>query len=279
MAKPRVADRSTQRRKMAQRRHARTEPAAPAVLDPEAPVRLNRYLARAGVASRRDADKLIEEGRVALNGAVVTTLGAKVGPQDRVEVDGKPVRPRGGVYVLLNKPKDAITTVDDERGRRTVLDLLTLEPGEKEGLFPVGRLDRDTTGALLLTNDGDLAHRLMHPRYDVEKLYVAQTARPVTSDELNRLLQGVELEDGIARADAADHFSNDRTLVGLKLHEGRNRQVRRMFAALGHEVVALDRVRYAGLTLEGLRRGKWRRLQYHEVNALRRQVKLKPIVF
>ena len=241
--------------------------------------RVAKALARAGVASRREADALIEAGRVSVNGQAVTELGVKVGPQDRVAVDGRDVTPKGPVYVLLNKPKNTITTTDDERDRQTVLDIVELPPEEKAGLFPVGRLDRDTTGALLLTNDGDLAHRLMHPRYTVEKLYVVRTARAVTPDELDGLRRGVTLDDGPARVDEAVYVSDDPTEVGVGLHEGRNRQVRRMFEALGHEVAALHRVRYAGLSLDGLRRGRWRRLAPHEVNTLRRLVKLKPIVF
>jgi 23S rRNA pseudouridine2605 synthase len=273
--------RSTRRRKQAQRRGSGpvAEPAPPPVLDPDAPVRLNRFLARAGVASRRDADALIEGGHVTVNGAVVTALGTKVAPSDTVAVDGRPVRPQGPVYVLLNKPKDTITTRSDERDRRTVMDLVDLPAGEKGALFPVGRLDRGTTGVLLLTNDGDLAHRLMHPRYGVQKLYVVTTAEPVRPHELERLREGIALDDGPAQADHAAYVGDDPREVALQIHEGRNRQVRRMFEALGHTVTALDRTRYAGLDLAGLRRGRWRRLQPHEVNALRRKVKLKPIVF
>lgn len=256
-------------------------PAAPAPPpDAEAGERLNRYLARAGVAARRAADALIAEGRVRVNGAVETTLGARVRPGDRVEVDGREVAPRHLVYILLNKTRDAITTTDDERGRRTVLDLLDGLPEEdREGLFPVGRLDRDTTGALLLTNDGELAHRLMHPRYGAEKLYLVETRDPVRPDELDRLRRGVNLDDGPARADQVGYVTESRHQVAVQLHEGRNRQVRRMFEALGHTVAKLDRVGYAGLTLERLRRGRWRRLHPHEVNALRARVKLRPIVF
>ncbi|HIG76061.1 MAG TPA: rRNA pseudouridine synthase [Bacteroidetes bacterium] len=197
-----------------------------------------------------------------------------------VEVDGQPVTPAGLVYVLLNKPKDAITTASDEKGRRTVLDLVDVQGAEGEALFPVGRLDRDTTGALLLTTDGDLAHRLMHPRYGASKLYVIQTAKAVTPEQIDALREGVDLDDGPATADQVGYVdTKDKTRIAMALHEGRNRQVRRMLEALGHEVVALDRVGYAGLDLTNLRRGRWRRLEPHEVNALRRSVKLKPIVF
>ena len=246
--------------------------------DPEGPVRLNKYLARAGVASRREADAIIEAGRVHVNGEVVTEMGVKVSPSDRVEVDGQPVTPSDLVYVLLNKPTDAITTVSDDRGRRTVMDLVSLPESAKAALFPVGRLDRDTTGALLLTTDGELAHRLMHPRYGAVKLYRVRLDAPITQAELDRLRTGVDLDDGVASADQAA-FLDDRQTLGLQLHEGRNRQVRRMVEALGRRVEALDRVGYAGLDLSGLRRGRWRHLQPHEVNALRRSVKLKPVVF
>ncbi|OZC04637.1 hypothetical protein BSZ36_07265 [Rubricoccus marinus] len=242
-------------------------------------VRLNRFLARAGVASRRGADDIIAERRVRVNGEIVTEMGSKVSPTDRVEVDGRPITPAGLVYILLNKPTDTITTADDEKGRKTVLDLVDLEGGEGDALFPVGRLDRNTTGALLLTTDGDLAHRLMHPRYGANKLYLATTERPVTAPEIEALRAGVELEDGLAKADQVGYVDEDKRKVALALHEGRNRQVRRMLEHLGHEVNALERVGYAGLDLSGLRRGRWRRLQAHEVNMLRRSVKLKAIVF
>ncbi|GAB5535253.1 MAG: pseudouridine synthase [Rubricoccaceae bacterium] len=240
-------------------------------------MRLNRFLARAGVSSRRGADVLIAEGHVTVNGETVMEMGVHVSPTDRVTVDGKPVGLAGLVYVLLNKPTDTITTVSDDRGRRTVLDVVSGVP--QDGLFPVGRLDRDTTGALLLTTDGDLAHRLMHPRYGAVKVYIVTTERPVSEAEVASLKSGVELDDGRAAADHAERFADDPRRVALQLHEGRNRQVRRMIEAIGHSVVSLDRIGYAGLDLDGLRRGRWRHLQPHEVNTLRRSVKLKSIVF
>lgn len=271
--------RSTRRRKQAHRRAGAPEPAPAPALDADEPVRLNRFLARAGVASRRDADALIAEGRVTVNGAVVTALGTKVAPGDDIVADGRAIRPRGPVYVLLNKPRDTITTKSDERDRKTVMDLVDLPEGQKAALFPVGRLDRGTTGALLLTSDGDLAHRLMHPRYGVEKLYVVTTSEPVKPHELEQLREGIPLDDGPAQADQAGYFGDDPRAVALQIHEGRNRQVRRMFEALGHTVAALDRTHYAGLDLRRLRRGRWRHLEPHEINTLRRKVKLKPIVF
>lgn len=239
-------------------------------------VRINKYLARAGVASRRKADALIEQGLVRVNGQVVTSFGQRVQEQDRVEVNGKLISRVEKVYFLLNKPRDIITTTDDERGRRTVLDLVSIPDSEKEGLFPVGRLDRNTVGVLLLTNDGDLAHRLMHPRYEIDKLYVVRTKDPLSESQIQQLREGVQLEDGEAKADQVARTNpEDLNAVGIGIHEGRNRQIRRMFEALGHSVSALERVQYAGLTAKGVRRGKWRRLERHEVQRLRRMVKLK----
>lgn len=271
---------STRRRKMTQRRHGRDklETAQEPALD-DGPIRLNRFIAKAGIASRREADNIIAEGRVSVNGATVIELGTKVSREDEVTVDGRPVSPKSPLYVLLNKPKDTITTKDDQKDRTTVMDVVTLPETEKSSLFPVGRLDRDTTGILLLTNDGDLAHRLMHPRYEVEKLYHVKTVEPVKPDQIERLRDGVELDDGHAKADQASYVGDNRRHVALQIHEGRNRQVRRMFEALGHSVKALDRSHYAGLNLDDLRRGKWRKLKPHEINALRRKVKLKPIIF
>ena len=253
------------------------ESSAPAP-DPDAPVRLNRYIAQAGITSRRKADGLIADGKVKVNGSVVTELGTKVDPNDRVEVEGQVIEPEPFDYVLLNKPKDTITTVDDERDRAIVMDLLDDE-ARRRGVVPVGRLDRDTTGVLLLTNDGDLTHRLMHPSYSVEKLYLVRATAPVKPHDLDRLRTGIDLDDGPASADRADYVSDDSHEVGLALHEGRNRQIRRMMEALGYEVDKLDRVEYAGLRVDKLRRVQWRRLKPHEVNRLRRSVKLKPLVF
>jgi 23S rRNA pseudouridine2605 synthase len=280
------ADRSTRRRKVASRR-GREEPeekkkygqprSAPAPIMEE--VRLNRFIAQTGIASRRKADELISEGRVQVNGAVVTELGARVGPKDDVVVDGKPIRPQSLHYILLNKPDKTITTKSDEKGRATVLDLLD-EDARVAGVFPVGRLDRHTTGVLLLTNDGELAHRLMHPRYVVDKMYLVETIDSIKPDQIDRLRTGIELEDGEAKADQVGYpDEGNRRQIVVQIHEGRNRQVRRMLEALGHEVKSLERVQYAGLSSEGLRRGRWRRLAPHEVNHLRRMVKLKKIVF
>ncbi len=239
------------------------------------PVRLNRYLAQAGVAARRKADEIIAAGHVTINGTAVTELGSMVQPGDKVEVSGRLVSPSGHLYILLNKPEDTITTTSDERGRTSVLDLVAIDEEQKAALFPVGRLDRNTVGVLLLTTDGDLAHRLTHPSYEVEKLYLVETAESVKPHELALLRQGVMLDDGEAKADMATYTSEHHREIGLSIHEGRNRIVRRMIEAIGHEVVRLERVRYGGLTTEGVRRGKWRRLSPIEVRRLRRIVGLK----
>lgn len=273
--KPKGGDPSVRRRKQMERKHRPDTPQAE--VDPNAPLRLNRYLARAGVASRRAADEIIAAGRVSIDGEVVTELGTKVDARARVEVDGRAVAPVGAMTLLLNKPRDTITTVRDDRGRRTVMDLIDLSEDDLRGLVPVGRLDRDTTGALLLTTDGDLAHRLMHPRYEVDKLYVATLGEPVEEIHLEKLRTGIHLGDGLSKADNAMYpDEGDRRTVALEIHEGRNRQVRRTFEALGYTVEALQRIRYAGLDLKGLRPGRWRRLLPHEVASLRRSVKLKP---
>ena len=236
-------------------------------------MRLNRYIARAGVCSRREADNLIKRGLVKINGACVREFFTTVTPDDTVEVNGKRISASPHAYILLNKPKDAIATKKDPRKRRTVMDLLALPDADKRSLFPVGRLDRDTSGVLLITNDGELAHRLMHPRYEVDKLYRVCTRAAVKPHEIDLLKTGVALEDGPAKADEAAYVAlPNRREVGLRMHEGRNRQVRRMFEALGHEIATLERVNYAGLTAKGVRIGKWRRLQPFEIGRLKRQV-------
>lgn len=249
--------------------------AEPLLSDDSGPVRLNRYLAQSGVAARRKADEWIAQGRVRVNGEVAQ-VGMQVKPTDVIEVDGAPIVRKDSLYLLMNKPDDTITTCDDDRGRTTVLDLVRIPEARKASLFPVGRLDRHTTGALLLTNDGELAHHLMHPSYEIEKLYRVVTERPLKTDEMAMLEEGIELEDGIARVDRIAYVDPlNKRLIGLSLHEGRNRQIRRMIEALGHRVDTLERVSYAGLTTEGLRPGRWRALLPHEVTRLRRMVKLK----
>jgi len=225
-------------------------------------VRLNAYLARAGVASRRKADDLIKARRVTVNGAP-GQLNTFVGARDRVEVDGQPVEKQRLAYVLLHKPTGVVTTASDPHGRRTVLDLVDVP----ERVVPVGRLDADTTGALLLTNDGELAHRLAHPRYDVEKTYVVDVEDAPSDDALTALERGVELEDG--RTAAARVRRLGRSRVELIIHEGRKHQVKRMLETVGHPVVRLHRSAYAGLTVDGLEPGQWRELEPFEIEKLR----------
>jgi len=224
-------------------------------------MRLNAYLARAGIASRRGADELIKAGRVRVNGEP-GQLNTFVRSHDRVEVDGRPVALQRLAYVLLHKPAGTVTTVRDPQGRPTVVELVPPEPR----VVPVGRLDADTTGALLLTNDGPLAHRLAHPRYGVEKAYEAEVQGEPDDDDLERLRTGVELDDG--RTAPARVRRVGPAAIELVLHEGRNRQVKRMLEAVGHPVVRLHRSAYAGLTLEGLEPGAWRELSRSEIDRL-----------
>ncbi|MEZ4701445.1 MAG: pseudouridine synthase [Rhodothermales bacterium] len=239
------------------------------------PVRLNRYIAQAGICSRRKADELILEGRVLMNGEVVKELGVKVNPGDAVEVNGIRLTPRSLDYFLLNKPSNYITSKQDEKGRSVVMDLIDIPEKDELHLYPVGRLDRNSVGVLLITNDGELAHRLMHPRYQIDKLYKVRTKEPIKPHELEQLIEGVQLDDGPAKADDARYVSpENKHEIGVRLHEGRNRQIRRMLEAIGHEVDYLERVNYAGLTADGVRRGKWRRLRPDEIKKLKRLVKL-----
>jgi pseudouridine synthase len=225
-------------------------------------MRLNAYLARAGVASRRKADELIKAGRVTVNGEP-GQLNTFVESHDVVAVDGTPVAKQRLAYVLLHKPAGVVTTASDPQGRRTVVDLVPREPR----VVPVGRLDADTTGALLLTNDGELAHRLAHPRYGVEKTYVATVEGAPSGRDIERLRRGIELEDGLTAPAKARRLTGN--TIELTIHEGRNRQVRRMLAAVGHPVTRLHRSAYAGLTLGGLEPGAWRELEPSEVERLR----------
>jgi 23S rRNA pseudouridine2605 synthase len=232
-------------------------------------VRLNAYLARAGVTSRRRADELIKAGRVTVNGAP-GQLNTFVQARDRVELDGRPVELQLLAYVLLNKPAATVTTARDPQGRRTVVDLVS----HPSRVVPVGRLDADTTGAILLTNDGELAHRLAHPRYEVEKIYVAEVEGEPTDEELERLRTGVKLDDGPTAAARVRRLGP--TTVELAIHEGRKHQVKRMLAAVGHPVTRLYRSVYAGLSLEGLEPGAWRELEPSEVEQLRSSALLPP---
>jgi len=225
-------------------------------------MRLNAYLARAGVASRRGAEELIRAGRVRVNGEVAG-LATFVEPRDTVEVDGSPIEPEPLTYVLLHKPAGVVTTARDPQGRPTVVGIV----GHERRVVPVGRLDADTTGALLLTNDGPLAHRLMHPRYEVDKVYEAEVEGEPSDDALAQLAEGVELEDGMTSPAKVDRLGP--SAVELTIHEGRKHQVKRMLEAVGHPVSHLHRSRYAGLTLDGLAPGEWRELTLEEIKRLR----------
>ena len=238
--------------------------------DPEEEIRLNKYLANAGVCSRREADEFIQAGVVKVNGQTVTELGTKVHRGDNVLFHDQLVSIERKIYILLNKPKDCVTTVDDPQERKTVMDYI--KGACKERVYPVGRLDRNTTGVLLLTNDGEMASRLTHPKFLKKKIYHARLDRAVSAEDLQKLLDGVNIgeEDGdIVRADEVSYVNDDKTQVGIEIHSGRNRVVRRMFDALGYRVTKLDRVQFAGLTKKRLRRGDWRFLTEKEVNMLR----------
>lgn len=236
--------------------------------DPDAPIRLNRYLSNAGVCSRREADKYIQEGKITVNGNVITELGYKVLRTDSITVDGKPVDLEDKVYVLLNKPKDCVTTSSDPDGRKTVMDLV--KGACPERIYPVGRLDRNTTGVLLLTNDGDMAAKMLHPKYIKKKIYHVYCDKPVTVTDIQQIQEGIMLDDGEIHADRIEYASEvDKKQVGIEIHSGRNRLVRRIFEKLGYRVLKLDRVYFAGLTKKNLRRGHWRFLDEAEVNMLR----------
>ena len=237
-------------------------------IDPNEPIRLNKYLANAGVCSRREADEYIQAGAVLVNGTVVTELGTKVLRSDEVKFRDQPVTMEKKVYVLLNKPKDYVTTSDDPQQRKTVMDLV--KNACEERIYPVGRLDRNTTGVLLLTNDGDLASKLTHPKFLKKKVYHVYLDKPVTATDLQKIAEGIELEDGEVHADAIEYASpTDEKQVGIEIHSAKNRIVRRIFESLGYRVVKLDRVQFAGLTKKNLRRGDWRFLTQKEVEMLR----------
>ena len=236
--------------------------------DPDEPIRLNKYLANAGVCSRREADEFIEAGVVKVNGEIVTELGTKVKRSDTVLFHDQQVNIEKKVYVLLNKPKDYVTTSDDPQNRKTVMDLV--KGVCRERIYPVGRLDRNTTGVLLLTNDGELATKLTHPQFLKKKIYHVFLDKNVTAADMRQIAEGIELEDGEIHADAIEYASEtDRKQVGIEIHSGRNRIVRRIFEHLGYKVHKLDRVYFAGLTKKNVRRGDWRFLTEKEVDMLR----------
>lgn len=240
-------------------------------------IRINKFIAHAGFCSRREADEYILQGKVTVNGTVIEEPGVKIRPEDRVTVDGQEVRLEPFVYILLNKGKDTISTTSDERDRKTVLDAIENATGYR--VYPVGRLDRNTMGLLLLTNDGDLAHRLMHPSYSVKKVYQVASARPLEDSEIVELMNGIMLEDGPARPHRVKRDPEDPSLLELTVTEGRNHLVRRMIGYFGTEVTMLKRIRYGNLTDRDLRVTRWRYLKQSEINELRRMVKLQPLDF
>jgi len=231
------------------------------------PIRLNRYIASAGICSRRDADQLISDGKIKVNGDVVTTMGFKVNPKDKVSYNNKNLSPEKLSYVLLNKPKDFITTTNDPQNRKTVMDLV--KNASNERIFPVGRLDRPTTGLLLLTNDGELAKKLSHPSSKIKKIYHLTLDNPLANNDLNTIMEGFELDDGPVSVDELAILSKDKREIGLEIHIGRNRIVRRLFEHFGYKVKKLDRVIYASLTKKDLPRGKWRLLSDQEIIRLK----------
>jgi 23S rRNA pseudouridine2605 synthase len=235
----------------------------------ESQMPLNKYIAHCGICSRRDAGEIVKSGKVAVNGEKVTDPGTKVSEGDTVTMDGKKLQLKQTlVYILLNKPKDYITTADDPQGRKTVLDIVRNATPER--IFPVGRLDRNTSGVLLLTNDGDLAQQLTHPSYEVRKIYEAKLDKALTKADFTKLTEGVTLEDGFVQADSVAYAdSKDKSIIGIEIHSGRNRVVRRMFEHLGYDVRALDRVMFANLTKKNVDRGKWRFLNDKEVRLLK----------
>ncbi len=237
-------------------------------IDPNEPLRLNKFLANAGICSRREADEFIQAGVVTVNGQVVTELGTKVLRTDEVKFHDQTVSIEKKVYVLLNKPKDYVTTVDDPQQRKTVMDLV--KDACPERIYPVGRLDRNTMGVLLLTNDGELACKLTHPKFLKKKVYHVYLDKNLTAHDMQQIADGITLEDGEVRADAIEYAdTNDKKQVGIEIHSGRNRIVRRIFETLGYHVTKLDRVMFAGLTKKNLRRGDWRFLTEKEVEMLR----------
>ena len=230
-------------------------------------IRLNKFLSNAGVCSRREADVLIETGIVTVNGEIIRELGFKIKPGDIVKYDGETIRTETKRYVLLNKPKGVITTMDDPRGRKTVM--LLVKKACRERIYPVGRLDRETTGLLLFTNDGDMAKKLTHPSHQAKKIYHVELNKQVKPEDIEKLRKGVDLEDGRMKVDKVEYTNDSTREVGLEIHSGKNRIVRRLFEAMGYQVIKLDRVQYAGLTKKDLPRGMYRLLSEKEVSFLK----------
>ena len=236
-------------------------------MDPNEPIRLNKFLANAGVCSRREADEFITAGVVSVNGEVVTELGTKIKRGDEVKFHDQTVSIERKIYVLLNKPKDYVTTSDDPQNRKTVMDLV--KNVCRERIYPVGRLDRNTTGVLLFTNDGELASKLTHPKFLKKKIYQVTLDKPLARADMDRIAEGITLEDGEIFADEISYVKENKQEIGIEIHSGRNRIVRRIFEFLGYTVTKLDRVYYAGLTKKNLKRGAWRFLSREEVERLK----------
>ena len=233
----------------------------------DAELRLNRYISMSGVCSRRDADALIIEGRVKVNDVVIQTVGVKVKRNDKIEVDGEIIVPEKKIYIVLNKPKDYVTTMEDPLERKTVMSLI--KDACKERVYPIGRLDRQTTGILLFTNDGDLSKKLTHPKYEHKKIYHVFLNRPLEPQDMENIAKGIELEDGPVKADEISYVSTDQMQVGIEIHSGRNRIGRRIFEHLGYQIEKLDRVYFAGITKKNLPRGRWRFLTQEEIRILK----------
>jgi 23S rRNA pseudouridine2605 synthase len=233
-------------------------------------IRLNRFVANAGICSRRDADELISSGKIKVNGEVVTEMGIKVMPGDSVEYKGKRINSERKVYILMNKPKDVVTTTSDPEGRTTVMEIIKNACTER--VFPVGRLDRSTTGVLLITNDGDMTKKLTHPSHKQKKIYQVSLNRPLTKSDMLKISEGFELDDGFIAADVISYIDDNKSEIGIEIHSGRNRIVRRMFEHLDYDIRKLDRVYFAGLTKKNLPRGKWRFLTDKEVAFLKIQL-------
>ncbi len=234
------------------------------------PIRLNKFLANAGICSRRDADELIKNCEIKVNGKLVQELGTKVSPKDEITYKGKKISKEQRVYILLNKPKDVVTTVKDEHAERTVIDLI--QNACPERVYPVGRLDKNTTGVLLLTNDGDLTKQLTHPSHKKKKIYHVQLDKDLTKADMIRIVDGITLEDELIQVDAVSYVEEkDKSQIGIEIHSGQNRIVRRIFESLEYKVRKLDRVYFAGLTKKNLPRGKWRFLSDQEISILKRK--------
>jgi len=232
-------------------------------------VRLNKYMANSGLCSRREADKLILTGSVTVNGRKVTELGTKITPGDEVKFKGRKLIPEKNVYILMNKPKDVITSTEDPQGRKTVFSIIRSKPDER--IYPVGRLDRMTTGVLLLTNDGDLTKKLTHPKYQKKKIYQVSLNKNLNRKDMEKIAEGITLDDGLIQSDSISYVDpDDKREIGIEIHSGRNRIIRRIFESLDYRVEKLDRVYFAGLTKKGLTRGKWRYLTDKEISVLKR---------